>query len=57
MLRTHDPQVLVLMETRVGPSRAADVVSKLGFSDSTRVDAEGFSGGILILWRQEQVRV
>lgn len=50
-LREFDPDVVVLVETRVSGFRANRVVQSIGFSFSHRVEARGFSGGIWILWK------
>ncbi|KAF8390857.1 hypothetical protein HHK36_023156 [Tetracentron sinense] len=57
LIRMHDPQILVLMETRIGEEKAVSVISKLHFSGSFRVDAQGYSGGIWLLWKKELITV
>ena len=46
----HQPTIVVLMETRISGQRAVDVSIALGFDCVIRSDAEGFSGGIWLLW-------
>lgn len=40
--------MVCLLETRVGGRKANEVIAKLGFHSSHRVEAKGFSGGIWI---------
>ena len=37
---------VALLETRCSGRKTSEIVSKLGFKYSDRVDAEGFKGGI-----------
>lgn len=49
-LRNHRPQVLVLVEPRISGAQADKVIKKIKYPRSHRVDAQGFSGGIWLLW-------
>ncbi|KAG8488864.1 hypothetical protein CXB51_016750 [Gossypium anomalum] len=49
--REHSPDIISLLETRVSRSKAAKIIAKLGFPNSHRVEAIGFSGGIWIGWK------
>ncbi|KAI9124541.1 hypothetical protein K1719_004463 [Acacia pycnantha] len=42
--------IFVILEPRISGSKADAVIKKLGFHNSHRVEASGFSGGIWILW-------
>lgn len=57
LVRTHNPVVLVLVETHMGGHQTIKIGSMLGYSGHTRVDATGFSGGIWIYWREELVTI
>ncbi|KAI8007178.1 hypothetical protein LOK49_LG07G02768 [Camellia lanceoleosa] len=46
LLRTHKPEILVLMETKVSFSSLGNFFNNLGFSASTVVDPIGRMGGI-----------
>ncbi|KAL4277875.1 hypothetical protein GQ457_03G022350 [Hibiscus cannabinus] len=48
--REYAPKVVGLFEPRISGRQANRVVVKLGFSHSFRVEAQGFSGGIWLLW-------
>ncbi|XP_010424030.1 PREDICTED: uncharacterized protein LOC104709061 [Camelina sativa] len=51
MLKKHPTDILVLFETQAAGDRASRICHRLGFEHSFRVDAEGQSGGIWLLWR------
>ncbi|KAI9093163.1 hypothetical protein K1719_027177 [Acacia pycnantha] len=48
--------IFVLLEPRISEAKADYVIKKLGFHNSQRVEATGFSGGIWILCPQKQFR-
>ena len=45
--------IVLLFETRCGGMKAKKIISKMGFNGSYVVDAQGFSGGLWVLWRDE----
>lgn len=45
------------MEPRISGANALKVVHKLGFSKYFLVDAEGFSGGLWLLWNSNQIKL
>ena len=54
----HRPRMLVLLEPRISGIKAERVIKYLRFERSHRVEAEGYSGGIWILWNGDwQVRI
>lgn len=57
LVKTHQPNVLALVETHMGGAQAVKIASMLGYTGHSRVDAMGFSGGIWIYWRPEVVTV
>lgn len=54
LISVHDRVILVLIETRISGDRADEVSRRIGFSSSTRMEAQGFSGGIWVFWRTER---
>lgn len=56
LVKIHKPNLVGLVETRVGRDRANKIVRRLGFSNWRIFDGRGFSGGIWILWNND-VRV
>ncbi|KAJ4845396.1 hypothetical protein Tsubulata_010578 [Turnera subulata] len=55
--RVWKPNIAVVMEPRISGRKENRVVSRLGFSNSHRVDPRGFSGGIWILWEAQRMDV
>ncbi|KAL4290041.1 hypothetical protein GQ457_14G004340 [Hibiscus cannabinus] len=51
LLRTHRPDIFAIMEPRVSGDLADEFIRRSGFEFSYRVEANGFSGGIWILWK------
>ncbi|KAK8662449.1 hypothetical protein V6N13_092022 [Hibiscus sabdariffa] len=49
-VRDYKPDVCVFVETRISGSRADHVIASLGFSNSYRVEAIGFSWDIWLYW-------
>ncbi|KAL4379850.1 hypothetical protein GQ457_02G019350 [Hibiscus cannabinus] len=50
VFREHRPLVVALFEPRISGRRADIIIAKLGFQNSFRVEAHGFSGGIWLIW-------
>ena len=48
----HKFEILAVLEPRISGSKALRVINQLGFSNHFVVDAEGFSGGIWLLWNE-----
>lgn len=57
IVRINKPNVVALVETHLSGKKAQRVCDRIGFSDQTRVEAQGFSGGIWLFWRREEVTV
>ncbi|KAI9073620.1 hypothetical protein K1719_044432 [Acacia pycnantha] len=53
----HRLDVVVILEPRVSGSAADRIIKNWGFKQSVRREAEGFSGGIWILWNLEELVV
>ncbi|KAF7815199.1 reverse transcriptase [Senna tora] len=52
----HRPHVLFISETRVGGSRAEQIINTLGFDGQYKVDPMGYAGGLWLLWDPAVVR-
>lgn len=50
-------QVLIINEPRVSGGRAGNIIARMGFDKSYRIEVQGFSGGIWILWDGSSVSV
>ncbi|XP_061998979.1 uncharacterized protein LOC133716290 [Rosa rugosa] len=57
LVNLHSVDILAICEPRVQFSRAKDALRKIGFSDYRIVEANGFSGGIWLLWNSFKVHV
>lgn len=50
-------KVLIIIKPRVSGSRADNIIARMGYDKSHRVEAMGFSGGIWILWEDNLVEI
>ncbi|XP_021861386.2 uncharacterized protein [Spinacia oleracea] len=57
LIRTHKPMVYALVETHMGGEQALHIATATGYDGNTRVDAQGFSGGIWVYWKKNLVTV
>jgi len=57
LIRLYDPKVLALFETKISGQQAEDVCNKIGFNGQVRVEAQGFRGGVWLLWRDYNVDI
>ena len=48
LISVHDPVILVLVETRISGDRADEVSRRIGFSNLTQMETQGFSGSIWV---------
>ena len=55
--RRHDPAILVVMETKLGGSRAKEVSNRLPFDGAIHTETIGLSGGLWLLWNDDNVEV
>ncbi|KAJ8763767.1 hypothetical protein K2173_003549 [Erythroxylum novogranatense] len=52
-LQLHKPSMVVFLEPRISYTLVDSCISKIGYARSHRVEANGFSGGIRILWQKK----
>lgn len=57
IIRINKPNVMGLVETHISGEKAQRICNHIGFSGQVRVEAQGFSGGIWLFWRREEVSV
>lgn len=50
-IQGYKPEIIVLVEPRISGSQADHAIRKIGYAHSHRVESQGFSGGIWILWK------
>lgn len=56
-IRTSNPDVLFIVEPRVSGRRADRICRRFRAFSSERIEAEGFAGGIWMLWRSDRIQV
>ncbi|KAJ8440029.1 hypothetical protein Cgig2_020517 [Carnegiea gigantea] len=56
-IRKYSPKVLMLVETKISGNTVDTVCNKLKFDGRFRVEANGFSGGIWVLWNKEETQL
>lgn len=54
-LRDFEPDVVVLVKIRISGLRADSVIKGIKMPHSHRVEAQGFSGGIWLLWETDVI--
>ncbi|XP_024195607.1 uncharacterized protein LOC112198715 [Rosa chinensis] len=57
LVKLHSVDILAICEPKVQFSRASITLKNLGFTDSRIVEAEGFSGGLWLLWNKNKTQV
>ena len=57
LVRINKPSVLVLVETHLSGEQAQKICDRIGFAGQKRVEAQGFSGGIWMLWDTQVVAI
>ena len=57
LVRCHNPDVLVVMETRIGGDRAKDISDRLPFDNAIHTETMGFAGGIWLMWNADKLEV
>ena len=57
LVKTHHPDIMVILEPKIGYSHAENVANQVGLSRNFRVDPQGFSGGIWVLWESQHCNI
>jgi hypothetical protein len=57
LLNINDPAILILIETRLGGARAAELAKSFPFDGFLCTNTIGFAGGIWILWKAAAVEL
>lgn len=55
--REYNVDILVILEPRCSGEKATKIIDRMGFDSSWRMEVEGFSGGIWILWNMGKFKV
>ncbi|XP_028751289.1 uncharacterized protein LOC114711105 [Neltuma alba] len=53
LCKKHKLDFLAILETRTGGEKARRIAKRLGFTNFEIVDAQGYSGGIWVLWNDD----
>lgn len=56
-MRGFRPKIVILLEPRISSASADCVCKKLGKKRWVRSEANGFSGGVWVLWDEEEMKV
>ena len=57
MRKLYNCNIMAIVEPRVSGARAEKIIEKLKFESNFRVEAEGMSGGIWLLWNKSRVNL
>ncbi|KAJ4827481.1 hypothetical protein Tsubulata_006828 [Turnera subulata] len=57
LCRSNHPSIVAIVEPRISGVKADHVIHRLPFSNSHRVEARGFAGGIWLLWEESRVQI
>lgn len=57
VVRINRPTILALVETHISGEMATKVCNHIHFSGQFYYDAQGFSGGIWLFWKKEEISV
>ncbi|KAG5568296.1 hypothetical protein H5410_064684, partial [Solanum commersonii] len=55
LVSIHKPSMLVLLETKM--TDHSKLIEDLGFNSHTQSAVEGFSGGIVIMWKEDNIKL
>ncbi|KAJ1426384.1 Endonuclease/exonuclease/phosphatase superfamily [Sesbania bispinosa] len=57
LARLYHLQFVALLEPRISGSKADNAIKRMRFSGGVRAEAQGFSGGIWVMWKSEVLTV
>ena len=57
MVNTNKPDILIVIETKVGGSRAEDISGRLPFDGALHMDIVGYARDLWVLWNSNCVEV
>lgn len=52
-MKDYQPEVVAMLEPRISGELADGVIRRLNFNFSLRVEANGFKGGLWLLWKRD----
>ena len=57
IIRAYAPSIMVITETRVGGTRAKEIIDRLPFDGAAHADTVGYARGIWLLWFTDAVDI
>ena len=57
IIRAYSPSIMVITETRVGGTRAKEIIDRLPFDGAAHADTVGYARGIWLLWFTDAVDI
>ncbi|KAF7842450.1 RNA-directed DNA polymerase [Senna tora] len=57
LFNIYNLDILTLYETRTSGERATKIIQRCGINNFIRIEAEGYSGGIWILWNNDDIHI
>ena len=57
LVHNHDPAIMIVMETKLGGSRAKEITDRLLYDGALHTDTIGYAGGLWLLWNSDKVEV
>ena len=57
LVQQHDPNILMVMEAKLGGDRAKAIIDKLPLDGAIHIDTIGYSSGLWLLWNLDKVEV
>ena len=53
LTRQHDPAIFVVIETKLGGSKAKEITDRMPFDGAIHTETIGFTGGLWLLWNED----
>lgn len=57
LVRSHDPAILIVMETCIEGNRAKAITDDFLFDGAIHTDTIGYAGGLWLLWNEDRMKI
>lgn len=57
LVRSHDPAILIVMETCIEGNRAKAITDDFLFDGAIHTDSIGYTGGLWLLWNEDRMEI
>ena len=57
MIRSHNVNLFAVLEPRVSGNKVENHIKRMGFQSSVRINSEGYSRGLWVLWNLEVILI